>query len=275
MLRKHATPGTFIALLALVFALTGGAFAATGGVGSGNGGGGGRGGSDDHASPGLVAISSKVKPKAKVGPRGPAGPAGKTGAGGPAGATGPAGASGPAGATGPGGPQGPAGTGAEGKEGKEGKEGPKGLEGKQGVIHPGETLPTGASETGTWGGNVNTTETYLPISFPIPLAKALGAAAVHVIGPGEGEKEEHENAAIIAGECSGTYVAPGAGSGNLCVFITPEFSGATELTIFNLNTNPVGSAGPGAATTGAELLINLTPTPAEGQLALGSWAVTG
>ena len=90
-LRKHLTPSTFIAFVALVFAVTGGAFAA------GSHGGGspvqatassGRVGS---ATPLATSAKSKGKSKSKAGPRGPAGPKGATGATGPAG---------PAGATG-------------------------------------------------------------------------------------------------------------------------------------------------------------------------------
>ena len=67
-LKKHLNPSTFIALLALVFAITGGAFAA-----SGNGGGSG---AKATASVGhstrLAAIAkSKPKPKGKAGPGAP------------------------------------------------------------------------------------------------------------------------------------------------------------------------------------------------------------
>ncbi len=96
--RKHLTPSMLIALLALVFAVTGGAFAAT------NGGG--------KASNKLTAQTAK----SKRGPRGPAGPAGAPGKEGKAGATGATGKEGAAGKEGPAGtnasllgPAGPAG----------------------------------------------------------------------------------------------------------------------------------------------------------------------
>jgi hypothetical protein len=95
-LRKHLNPATAIAFLALILALTGGAFAATGG--------------GNH--PTLTASAAKAK-KGPRGPQGPAGPAGKTGA---TGATGAAGATGPAGAKGETGAAGAAGaTGASGE----------------------------------------------------------------------------------------------------------------------------------------------------------------
>ena len=106
-IRKHLTPSTAIAFAALIFALTGGAYAATGGGAS-------------HAT--LTASAAKAKkksaPAGKPGPRGPAGPAGAAGAAGPAGPVGPAG---PAGAKGETGAAGTGTTGAEGKKGKEGK----------------------------------------------------------------------------------------------------------------------------------------------------------
>jgi hypothetical protein len=160
-LKKHFTPSTAIAIVALVFAATGGAFAATGGGGS------------SHATLSASAAKSKAKPKTKAGPRGPAGPAGKNGAPGPAG---PAGATGPAGPTGPAGGTGPAGSpGEPGKPGesvtvekaakpvecKEGGSkltvggksehvcnGEKGAAGPEGNIK--ETLPSGKTETGSW-----------------------------------------------------------------------------------------------------------------------------
>ena len=84
-LRKQITPTTVVAFMALVFAITGGAFAASSG--------GGDKGSNATASvvPLAGAAKSKAKPKAKAGPRGPAGPAGKNGANGAAGPQGPGG----------------------------------------------------------------------------------------------------------------------------------------------------------------------------------------
>jgi hypothetical protein len=158
--RKHINPATILALVALVFAVTGGAFAATGG-----------GNSPSHATLTASAAKSKAKPKTKAGPRGPVGPAGKNGANGANGAQGPAG---PAGANGAGTP------GAEGKPGTNGesvtvaaagslcKEGGSKFtvagktehvcNGEKGVLHPGETLAKGATETGTWIADNNYVE---------------------------------------------------------------------------------------------------------------------
>jgi hypothetical protein len=49
------------------------------------------------------------------------------------------------------GPAGPAGAnGTNGRNGAPGEPGPQGEPGEPGAIHPGETLPSGASETGAW-----------------------------------------------------------------------------------------------------------------------------
>ena len=134
--RLHLTPSMAIAFVALVLALTGGAFAATP-----HGGGGAT----------ATAAKSKAKPKAKAGPRGPAGPAGKTGA---TGATGPAGATGPGGAAGAKGETGGAGVqGVQGETGATGPQGPigdTGVQGPQGEPWtPNNTLPANATEKGT------------------------------------------------------------------------------------------------------------------------------
>jgi hypothetical protein len=169
-LKKHLTPSTAIASLALVFAVTGGAFAATGN----------RGGSShanatggDAASQTLAVVAkSKAKSKTKAGPRGPAGPKGATGA---TGATGAAGPAGPTDATGAGTP------GTTGTEGKEGKPGASVTVGKatekeckagkggatvsnasgsvpicNGTTGFTETLPAGKTETGVWGVSEHT-----------------------------------------------------------------------------------------------------------------------
>jgi len=101
-LRSHLTPPTVLAALALVFALTGGAFAA------------GR---------YLITSKSQISPKvlaqlqSRSGARGPAGPAGAAGARGEHGSPGQAGPAGPVGPAGPAGPVGPAGVKGEGPTG--------------------------------------------------------------------------------------------------------------------------------------------------------------
>ncbi len=278
--RKHLTPSTLIAFVALIFALTGGAYAAT------------NTNSPSRATPTASAAKSKTTSKAKTGPRGPAGPAGKAGAtgpAGPAGATGPAGPTGPAGATGPQGPQGAKGeTGTEGKagagvtnkttvpsqntcseggtefivEGKktyacDGKEGAPGPQGSPWTA--GGTLPAGSSEKGTWSAIYTATAANQPmasaISFEVPL------------------KEEPEVHFIAFGEqppagCSGTAEAPVAEPGNLCIFTITEKNAAAYL--FD-NLRLVHFLDPSAA--GA--VVALASADAGEVISLGNWVVTG
>jgi hypothetical protein len=147
-IRNRVTPSTVIATVALVFAMTGGAYAA-----------------NKYLITSTKQISPKVLKvlKALKGSSGANGVAGAAGPGGPGGPQGPAGAGGPAGAKGA--------TGAAGKDGKTGFT---------------EFLPPNDSERGTWGvaGQPTTTpfgeDVSASISFNIPLKEA---PAVHVIKP--------------------------------------------------------------------------------------------
>jgi hypothetical protein len=278
-IRKQITPATVLAFVALVFAVTGGAFAA----GSHGGGSGPRAiASTGRAASGVPLASvakSKAKGKAKAPARGPAGPKGATGAAGPAGATGATGATGPAGAaggkgeTGATGPAGPA-----GPEGKEGKEGPKGTTGYT------KTLPAGETETGQWF--LSTTAAGGPeivaataISFPIPLLERpatdqTGKAALY-IGPEEGESELHESKIIKEHEgCAGTAAAPVAEPGHLCLFaveaenLYADVSAAVavfDASSAGIETETFGKTGAGIRVVSA----------AAGPVSIrGSWAVT-
>lgn len=139
---KHLTYANVAATLAVVFAMSGGAFAlsgGSGGAGSGNGGGGGGGSQQTASVPAVHAvIAKKAKKKTttavgKPGPRGPAGPAG------PAGPQGPAGAAGGKGENGA--------NGNNGAEGHEGKAGTDGTNGK--TVLSGSGAPTaGTGEEG-------------------------------------------------------------------------------------------------------------------------------
>jgi Collagen triple helix repeat (20 copies) len=292
-IRKHLTPSTLIAFVALVFALTGGAFAASSHNGSGSNptaSAGGRAG----ASNSLLATVAKAKAKTKAGPRGPAGPKGATGA------TGPAGPAGPAGATGPAGSQGPAGAngtnGSNGEAGKEGKQGEAGNEGSPWTDNG--TLPAGSTETGTWMVSVSRAtkeeiEGEVPpdfgneevgISFPIPLS---AEPTPHYIETKEVEEEK------LPDGCKGTAIKPEAEPGNLCVFATLPVS-ATHLepeTLQGISSgsgfvNPAfylniskgkfeGHREAGASPYGTVLVLTSTETRISENYALGTWAVTG
>ncbi len=279
---KYINPATGIAFVALVFAVTGVSFAASGGGSPSS--------RKATASVGhssiAVATGAKIKskPKTKMGARGPAGPKGATGATGPAGATGPTGAAGPAGLAGGIGPQGPAGTNGEsvtstavtkGATCKEGGaefkvggvtthacNGEKGAEGTFG----GQTLPSGKTLTGDWGEsgygeagypNPGTGIATTGVSFPLPLAKAVGLnygflPEGYVFNPGS---------VGSPGGCTGTAEAPAAAPGWLCVYA------ANEINAFEGTSNVLQNASGFTITTF---------TANKGTISLdGTWAVTG
>jgi hypothetical protein len=288
-IRKHLTPSTLIAFVALVFALTGGAFAASNHNGSGSNPTASAGGRAGASNP-LLATAAKAKAKTKAGPRGPAGPKGA------AGATGAAGVTGPAGATGPVGAQGPQGTaGINGTDGANGATGATGATGSPWTA--GGTLPAGSTETGTWMASVRRTSkeeveqqssgefgsVQATISFPIPLTEE---PTPHYI-----ETKEVEEEKLPAG-CKGTPVKPEAEPGNLCIFATLP-SSITHLELEN-SEGPVGGfgfadpayylnlskgevVGPrnGASPYGTVLSLKSTETQISNTFVLGTWAVTG
>jgi hypothetical protein len=209
-IKQHLTPSTFIAIIALIFAATGGAFAA----GSHSGG-----GSPTKASASSTPLAAvaKSKTKTKAGPRGPAGPKGATGATGATGAAGPAGPAGPTGATGP---TGSGSQGTQGVQGEKGEQGTPGTPGKNGTTGFTSTLPAGKTEMGTWSiqtpdsvvGGRTTFEGLATISFTIPLHTALPEANV-IVEPQGYEGQEGE-------DCPGKAEEAKAAEGFLCVYST-------------------------------------------------------
>ncbi len=174
-IRKRLTYTNVAVTFALVFAMSGGAYA---------------------ASRYVITSTKQIKPGVLAQLKGKAGAQGSAGAQGPAG---------PAGAAGP---QGPAGVkGETGGTGKEGPQGPEGKEGKAGATGFTKTLPKGATETGVWyarpsSGNIDT----IPLSFAIPLAHELEEANVHVApnpecpGSAEEPKAEPGNLCVYVAE---------------------------------------------------------------------------
>ncbi len=247
---KHITPATILASVALVFAVTGGAFAASGSGGNLPA---------KATAPAAHAATAKKKPgsKGKAGPRGPAGPKGAAGA---------TGATGPAGATGPGGPQGPAGANAtNGEKGEQGVQGIRGKEGERGETGASafEPLPGERTETGLWAINTPSPSAYVPISFSIPLSGELAAADVHFVTEEEWKKEGGKTPP--AGCVGGTGASPTAEPGNLCVYVTVESPG--EFVEF---LNPGGITN-GAGKSGT-LFFLASATSVSTQA--GTWAVT-
>lgn len=107
--RKHLTYANVIASLALLFAMTGGAYAAT------------------HY---LINSTKQINPRVIRALRGNGGNSGSTGPAGPQGPQGAQGAPGKQGSAGPEGKEGP-----QGKEGKTGVQGPEGPAGPSSVVH--------------------------------------------------------------------------------------------------------------------------------------------
>jgi hypothetical protein len=248
--KKHLTPSAFIALIALVFAVTGGAFAATG-----NGGGSPARAtaSSTHATLTASAAKKKAAPKPVRGPAGPKGATGATGPAGPAGATGPAGPGGPAGPAGPAGPTGATGPAGSGSQGPQGIQGEKGEAGKNGTTGFTSILPAGKTEQGAWSTSKGDEESglileYAPISFVIPLKSVIAETSVHYLKAGEQETSE----------CPGTAEQPKAAEGFLCVYTANE--------------QHITYSEPSPRSTGGVVLEFVSSTP--NSYAKGSWAMT-
>ncbi len=276
--RKHINPATILALVALVFATTGGAFAATGG-GGGNNGGGSSPGKASSAAPGgaatFTASVAKKKTKPKAGARGPAGPRGATGATGPAGPAGPTGATGATGATGPAGA-----TGAQGPQGSQGPEGKQGTPGTNGTTGFTETLPSGKTETGSWSFTAKAedkgqTIAAASLSFAISLAASESVTGEPVIGEGSVHVfAEGETATKGDGCGTGSAAKPEAEPGNLCVYSTLlEGPGFRPEHIIIVDPALHGHL-QGAGASGATLQFQVPGNLEESDTAEGTWAVT-
>ena len=262
---RFGIPGV-ISVIALVFALVGGAYAA-----------------NNSSSGGKATASAKAKkgPKGPKGATGPAGPAGAQGPAGPAGAKGDAGANGSNGAAGGAGPTGP--TGAAGAKGATGAAGAAGATGPTGFSGFTETLPAGKTETGTWAGlayNVpEFEEGVVSISFPIPLSTSSTHAFYFTESETNGGKfgkvESDPEKSCVVGEpeceptgCSG-FVAktPTASPGTLCVYAAEE-APPTQFVGF-LSHGELGYQPNGAILR----FVNASETPGRFR-AVGDWAVT-
>ncbi len=238
MRNRFGIPGA-ISVIALVFAMMGGAYAA------------------NNNGSGKATASAKAK-KGPRGPKGATGPAGPQGPAGSAGANGKDGAQGAKGDTGPQGPQGP-----EGPEGEEGS-----------PWSAGGTLPVGSTETGAWSGSSprftlegeEATED-TTVSFPIHLASA--PTFVYVAADAEGHTS---SAAGCAGVSGGV---PKASSGKFCVYgvglvFGPFNFPGSSIEVFN----PTEGGDANAAPTPAGALLRLS-CAVERCVNHGVWAVTG
>jgi Collagen triple helix repeat (20 copies) len=197
---RFGIPGA-ISVIALVFAMFGGAYAAT------------------NDGSGDATASAKKNKKAAKGPRGPRGkpgPVGPTGPQGPAGANGADGAkgdAGPKGDTGPIGPQGP-----QGSKGAVGATGAVGPEGPPGPLL--EELPAGTTVEGQWSTVIGGEGLGLAsISYPFPLGSAVIQKYV----------KAGEEGVEFATECPGDAEHPDAQAGYICFYTLVAEGGASKV----------------------------------------------
>jgi len=279
-IRRRLTFTNVAMTLALVFAMSGGAFA---------------------ASKILITSTKQISPKVLKSLQGKTGKAGANGAQGPAGATGAQGLAGAQGAPGPQGPSGSAGangtsvTSAEiakssatcSKQGgseftaSEGKK-TDACNGKEGSPWTaGGTLPSGKTETGVWALEHTEKEgnTYVPVaSFPIPLAAPLGEGHAHFINTNGMEITTVNPITKITTEVAPTECGSGIGPevnasnpqakpGNLCVYAA-ELRSLLSSSVDIIDPSLGGSGQTGK--TGALELFDFT----NGSEGSGTWAVT-
>jgi hypothetical protein len=259
--------GLTVAIVALVMALVGGAYAA--------------GGLAPSQEKQVKKIAKKYagKPGAP-GAIGPTGPNGTNGKDGTNGTNGSAGAAGKSVVTGtatnaecPGSnPSGGVTVEVEGSGVKK-----KVCNGKEGSPWTaGGTLPEGQTEKGVWSVAFTASAAQQvgssPISFNIPLAAPIGIGNVFLIGIEEGEGELKQSPAIPS-HCEGTVANPGAAAGNLCAFTKLKINAEDISALGAKFANPAEGGGETAGTPGA--VLGVGSTGAGLVLADGTWAVTG
>jgi hypothetical protein len=222
----------------------------------------------------LITSTKQISPsvlkalQGKVGAKGAQGLAGPVGAQGPAGANGKDGAAGAKGETGAVGKEGP-----QGKQGATGATGAKGANGTTGFT---ETLPSGKTETGTWGIPLASPagKYAVNISFPIPTTDAPEPIIVGATEQSEPGCPGRGGGALVKGGVAGPGdkpTIPMAEPGKLCVYETESPEVTQTFISFEFNSEeeswePV----PGASQTGTLLTFRC-----EGLCsAEGTWAVT-
>lgn len=198
MRERIGTAGLVVAIIALVAAMGGGAYAASN------------------------ALTGKQKKEVEKIAKKFAGEDGKPGAQGAQGPAGPVGAAGKNGAAGQAGAPG-----AAGDKGATGTTGPAGEEGSPWTA--GGVLPEGVTATGTWGGPVINSG-FIPVSLPLPTEEPLEARLVTPDG-----KEFDEEAVEQADDlCSGIVDGvPTADEGALCIYASIWLGPPNLVGLFN------------------------------------------
>lgn len=261
---RVGTAGLIVAIVALVAAMGGGAYAAKSAL-TGN----------QKKEVERIAKKFAGKPGAE-GKQGSAGAAGQAGAKGDTGSAGAAGAEGksvtvtpiPIGTAGACESTGGAAVKREGSSsGSEvcnGEEGPQGPAGSPWVV---DGLPSGKTEMGTWATGKWPTETaaaYVPISFTVPLADGA-TVAVHFVNILGEEEEFSTPSGVPATICTGSPANPTAPAGTLCVYAKNQIE-----TTFESANNPMGGASGTAGKVGGILVMH----PLAEGFARGVWAAT-
>ncbi len=251
MIRRNLNPTTIVAVIALVLAMTGGAYA---------------------AKRYLITSTKQISPSVLKALRGQVGVPGKDGANGAAGAQGAQGLQGvkgeqgPQGAQGGKGEQGPQGAqGGKGEPGSQGAQGPQGPKGEQGETGFTKTLPSGKTETGTWSMTVGKSVEVLgekavgltSLSFNIPLEKEIPEGNIKVIGAAEPGTTECPSTSNEVEEGQPAKATPGF----LCVYAVQALAGILPEQVVVTSAN------------GAVLFAETEPAD-EGLFAYGVWAVT-
>lgn len=238
-IRGRMSPAGLVAVVVLVFAMTGGAYA---------------------AKKYLITSTKQISPAVLAQLKGAKGAAGSPGAQGPAGPAGPAGSQGASGSNGTNGERG-----EKGEKGDRGEKGEKGADGQTGFT---ETLPPAKTETGVWTlgiGGVKLAGKPLieaAISFSIPLPSS---AVLEDEGAVFLDQEETENKSGKEG-CNGTDENPTAPPGELCIYTHEEQVEEKHL---------VGGIGnPGGMNVNGVLIHASNAKEDVAIHSFGSWAVT-
>jgi hypothetical protein len=272
--QKLGTAGFVISIVALVAALGGGAYAASGGL-------------DGKQKKEVRQIAKRYATAGVAGAVGPAGPAGKNGA---------RGAEGLAGENGVGVTTAPATSGecpsggirvisANGQA--------KVCDGAAGSSEGGgggfsETLPSGKTETGVFSSGIHSdaeTEAETPYGFAAPVIFSIPLAAPIAEGHALYVTAEEQEVGAGPADCPGSAESPSAQPGTLCIYQGSTRSGFAEPTegvevlgsfTFQSVVSPVEPprAGESHAATAGAIAYFIHEGPSNQTWLQGSWAVT-